>query len=75
MKAAKPITVKDAKEVGALMRKIRKNRNVPQNAVARKMKVSVSSLSRMESGLKIPQLNNFIKFCNAIDVEIILQQK
>jgi transcriptional regulator with XRE-family HTH domain len=75
MKQQKPLTVKDVKNVGGLIRTIRVAKKVSQTELAEKMQISNAHLSRIETGEKRAGLSILIKFCKATDLELILQQK
>ena len=56
--------------IGAKLRRLRKERNLTQADLARQIGIQQSDLSRMEKGEYRVSLDNLIKLLNAFDVQI-----
>ncbi len=59
-------------DIGELIRKLREMRGITRNELAEHAGVSVSHLEKIETGLRGPGMNTFLKIMLALDVNISL---
>ena len=52
------------------LKKIRKDNNLSQEALAEKLGVSRQAVSKWESGLAYPEMDKVIQICNMFDLNI-----
>ena len=60
-------------KIGGTIRAIRENRGLSQEQLAEKMKISRSTISKIESGKFNCSIDYLAKFASFLDFEIILQ--
>lgn len=55
-------------KIGLAIKKIRAEKDVSQKELAKRTKISATSLSQIEKGTKRPSAKNLTKICKALDI-------
>lgn len=69
------ITINSEKKtaiIGKLLKKARQQKGISQNFVATKMNQAPNNISKLENGGSIPTVATILRYCKAINVQVIL---
>ena len=71
----KQIKISDELNTAEAINKIRTERGITMQSLADASGVSISAISKYESGKRAPRMDSFTKLMDALDTEIILTDK
>jgi transcriptional regulator with XRE-family HTH domain len=59
-------------DIATLMKQIRKDKGLTQQDLADRSGLTISAISRYESGSRVPQYDSLVKIIKALEAEIII---
>jgi HTH-type transcriptional regulator / antitoxin HipB len=69
------IIARDARQLGAIVRRLRKSRKLTQDRLAALMSVRQATVSRLEQGAPTTQLGMLMDALSALDLELVVRPR